>query len=72
MSTGQIKTSLKHLPTKVTNTPQAVAECLTRRQHQEENKDLCVLCVQFQKLGEHTWYSDYAMGRATNESRLDS
>jgi hypothetical protein len=54
MSTEQnnkIKTSLKHLPTKVINTPQAVAECLTRRQHHEENKDLCVLCVQFQKLG---------------------
>jgi hypothetical protein len=32
-------------------TPQAVAECLTRRQHEEENKDLCVLCVQFQEWG---------------------
>jgi hypothetical protein len=54
MSTEQnnkIKTSPKHLPTKVINTPQAVAECLIRRQHQEENKDLCVLCVQFQKQG---------------------
>jgi hypothetical protein len=54
MSTEQnnkIKKSLKHLTTKVINTQEAVAECLTRIQHQEENKDLCVLCVMFQKLG---------------------
>jgi len=48
---NKIKTSLKHLPTKVINTQEAVAECFTRIQHQEEKKDLCVLCVVFQKLG---------------------